>query len=73
MKDELSFLEQVYKASPAVFVLLVFMVAVIFLYRLGVLKWKDPDEDKWRERMEDKVAHVETEIAVIKAIQEERK
>jgi hypothetical protein len=46
---------------------------VIFLYRLGVLKWKDPDEDKWRERMEDKVAHVETEIAVIKAIQEERK
>tara|TARA_Y100000296_G_scaffold66166_2_gene78117 strand:- start:72 stop:293 length:222 start_codon:yes stop_codon:yes gene_type:complete len=73
MKDELSFLEQVYKASPPVFALLVFMIVVIFLYRLGVLKWKDPDEDKWRERMEDKVAHVETEIAVIKAIQEERK
>lgn len=73
MKDELSFLEQIYKASPPVFALLVFLFVVIFLYRLGVLKWKDPEEDSWRQKIEDKVAHVETEIAVIKAIQEERK
>lgn len=73
MKDEIAALENLWRISPVAAALIIFVWSVLALRKLGLLSWKDSTEDRWRERIEEKVAHVETEIAVIKAIQEERK
>ncbi|MDX1744021.1 MAG: hypothetical protein R3186_10560 [Ruegeria sp.] len=65
MSDELSFLEQIYKASPAVFALVVFFGIMLILYRAGLLSMKDPTETRWRERMEERMNELERHVAVL--------
>lgn len=65
MKDEIAALENLWRISPVAAALIIFVWAVIALRKLGLLSWKDSTEDRWRERIEEKVHGLEKDVSIL--------
>jgi hypothetical protein len=50
--DEISLLTEIWKISPTVFVLVVFVTVYLILRRFGLIAIHDPSESIWHNEME---------------------